>query len=210
MAVGKKDKARKLLETRKRKDLVAWARSTNGALRTLFSMTFDAEELLRWRAVEAVGAVAGEFARDDLERVKEFLRRLLWMMNDESGGLGWRAPEAIGEILVNVPGLIPQYGKLLPRFFHEEPFERGSRFAVHRVARVEPEPFRGCVPELRASLENPDSVIRAYSALALLSIGTEEGVEAARRIASDPSPIPYYNFETGASMEVPISDLIGS
>ncbi len=210
MAAAKKTKARKLLESRNHNGLLTWANNTRGALRTLFSMTFDGEEVIRWRAIEAVGVVTGELAKTDIDRVKEFLRRLLWMMNDESGGLGWHAPEAIGEILVNIPDLIPQYGKLLPHFYDEEPFERGSRFAVHRVARVNSEPFLTSVPRLEASLNDPDPIIRGYSALALLSIGAGGGKPGLHGVAGQDDPVPFYDFETGTLENIPIQKLVES
>ena len=77
-------------------------------------------------------------------------------MNDESGGLGWHAPELIGEILVNVPDLIPEYANVLMSFLHEEPFERGTHCAVYRAASVEPKPFTERASELLDSLKDPD------------------------------------------------------
>ena len=100
-----KSEARELLAARDFESLIQWAEAVASPLRHLFSLTFDASEVIQWRAVEAIGRVAGVQAETDLEPVRDFVRRLLWLMNDESGGLGWHAPEAIGEILVNVPDL---------------------------------------------------------------------------------------------------------
>ena len=60
----------------------------------------DPDELIRWRTVEALGKVAVMLGERDLETVRELVRKLLWLMNDESGGLCRLSPELIGEILV--------------------------------------------------------------------------------------------------------------
>jgi len=67
------------------------------------SLLFDRDKVICFRASEALGKVAAMEADKDLEPVRDLLRRLFWMMNDESGNTCWYAPEAIGEILYNVP-----------------------------------------------------------------------------------------------------------
>jgi hypothetical protein len=139
-------------------------------MRTLSMLLFDPDELVRWRAAEALGRVAALEARTDLDRVRRQISRLLWLMNDESGGLCWNAPETIGEIVANVPSLIDEYGQLLPSFFIEEPFEAGSRWAVSRIGRLNPAIFADVVNDLVWSLKAPDATIRGYSLLALAAI----------------------------------------
>ena len=123
---------RKVLSNRDFKEIREWTVSERNPLRTLLSFTYDSDELMRRRAVEAIGLVADHRARKNLEKVRDFIRRLLWLMNDESGGLARLAPEMIGEILVNVPSLIDEYGPLLFSFLQEEPFERGSLVVVNQ------------------------------------------------------------------------------
>lgn len=112
-----KNEARRLLEKRDFDGLFLWMQSVRSPLRIVFSLTFDTDELIVWRAIEATGKIAAATAASDVEKVRDFIRRLLWLMNDESGALGWHAPEVIGEILVNVPSLIEEIGVLLPRLF---------------------------------------------------------------------------------------------
>jgi hypothetical protein len=76
-------------------------------------------------AVEAAGQMAAVTAESGLEPVREVLRRVIWLMNDESGGVLWQGPEILGEILVQVPDLRPEFAPLLPPYLVEEPFERG-------------------------------------------------------------------------------------
>ncbi|MBU4388591.1 MAG: hypothetical protein KKB23_03510, partial [Proteobacteria bacterium] len=65
----------------------------------LFSFLYNADELLKWKAVIAMGAVVSDLADHNMESARIVMRRLLWNLNDESGGIGWGSPEAMGEIM---------------------------------------------------------------------------------------------------------------
>jgi hypothetical protein len=82
----------------------------------------EADDQLRYRAVEAVGRLMERWWRDgDTERVREYARRLLWAMNDESGQMVWSAPEAIAEIAALIPDLLDPYASLMVSRAFEEP-----------------------------------------------------------------------------------------
>ena len=80
-----------------------WADNNNNAFGTLSSLLFDPDRLVVWRTIDAIGRIS---LTSDREKVILALRRLFWLMNDESGGISWHAPEAIAEILGAVPDLI--------------------------------------------------------------------------------------------------------
>lgn len=198
----RKAAVRELLLQRDRNSVLKWADSVRNPIKTLISLTYDEDELVRWRAIEAVGWTVALYAESDLERVRDTIRSLLWLMNDESGGVGWHAPELIGEILVNVPVLISEYAGFLPSFFREEPFERGTHFAVYRVASVDPRPFADSVPDLVDSLNDPDPAIRAYAALALKAIGGSSMGDDTNKLQADKAEFLLYDFDTGQLNEV--------
>ena len=123
-------------------------------LRRLVHLLQSPDELLSWRAVEALGRTAERFG--GAPHLEETLRGLFWMMNDESGNLCRKAPEAIGAILAFAPRLLPSFGPLLPPFLHEEPFEAGTLWALCLLLRK-----TGSAPEadpldLAASLSSTD------------------------------------------------------
>lgn len=78
----------------------------------LTAMTYAADPVLSSRAVLALGEAARVIAAADPGTVREHLRRLFWLLNDESGGVGWRAPESIRAILDACPGLFPEFEAL--------------------------------------------------------------------------------------------------
>jgi len=163
---------------------------------------------VRWRAVEAIGLVAGDLARPDPERVRDFVRRLLWQMNDESGGLSWLSPEIIGEILVNVPTLADEYAPLLLSYLREEPFERGAHQAICRLARKRPDLFRQGLPLLAGSLGDSDPIVRALAASALGTIDAAKANELLGRFRNDRAAVKLYDFTTGNLYAGTVSELV--
>ena len=174
---------------------MSWAGEQRGALRTLLSLAFDPDELRRWRAIEALGRVAATRSGNDPESMRVVVRHLFWSMNDESGNVGWYAPEAIGEILFNHTPLIDEYGRILASFMREEPFERGTHWAMARVATVRPDVYGDCVEELIRSTSDSDPLIRGCAAAVLRALGA--GDERVRTLADDPAEVALYDFRTG-------------
>jgi hypothetical protein len=163
----RKERVRQLLRNRDLAGLASWAGESRDPLGALFSLTYDREELIRWRAIEAIGMAASQMAESDLEQVREFIRRLLWQMNDESGGIAWHAPEVLGELLFRIPSLVDEYGRLLFQFLRQSPFESGSHFALARIAFSEGDLIRECETELRFSLNSEIPAVRAWARIAL-------------------------------------------
>jgi len=182
-------------------------RPTQATLSVLLSLSYDADELIQWRAVEAVGEVAGAMARTDVERVRNLIRRLLWSMNDESGGVGWHAPETVGEILANVPSLVGEMGVLLTAFLRQAPFERGSHLAVYRAASVEAAPFADSTPELVCSLRSNDPYVRGLASLALGTVGKAVHRRDVEALRNDTSPVTLYDFQAGRMTSTTVSRL---
>ena len=207
-AIKRKSKVKELLRERDYDNLQKWAKNMRNPQRTLLSLAYDTDELIRWRAIEAIGKVAQIQAESDIEKVRDLIRRLLWLMNDESGGLGWHSPEIIGEILVNVPFLIDEFGELLLAYLKEEPFERGCHLAVYRVASVNPKPYIKRVSELIESLNDSDPFIQLYTAMALEKVRPEIFRKATVKMLSDESRLTIYDFNTGMLKNVTIEQIV--
>jgi hypothetical protein len=182
----RKERLRRLLTDRDLAGLASWAAENSDPLGGLFSLTYDSDDLTRWRAIEAIGIAGERLAKSDIEKVRNFIRKLLWSMNDESGGVGWHAPEAIGELLFRTPSLIEDYAKLLPQFLAEPPFAVGAHFAIARIAPLSDELISKCSGTLRESLENEIPVIRAYACIALRE-----------RLEQDDAEVTLYDFARG-------------
>ncbi len=116
----------------------------------LFSGILNADPLTRWHSVTAMGHVVGRLARKDMEQGRIVMRRLMWSLNDESGGIGWGAPECMGEIMAGHEGLADEFHCILFSYLVErengadnyleyEPLRRGAFWGVARLAGENPE-----------------------------------------------------------------------
>ena len=204
---SRKDEVRDILVKRDFVKLLEWAKKTRNPIRTLTSFQFDPEPLICMRSVEALGRVATLY-NDDLEVLRKMVRRLFWMMNDESGNVGWYAAEAIGETLRNVPMLIAEYAGMLPSFLIEEPFEKGTRIAIARIAEIDKSQFN--IPtckKLISSLSDPSPEIRGSSIIALKALCVSEAEEHIAALVDDNTEITLYDFDTGEMKSVTIGNL---
>jgi HEAT repeat protein len=207
MAGGRRearDAARRLLGGWDRAAVDRWAAGEPRAISALQSLLFEEEPLLRWRAVEALGRVAALRARDDPGAARELVRRTLWLMNDESGGLLWHGPEVLGVVLAEVPALGDELCDVLASFLEEEPFRVGTRWALWRLAAARPGPAAAAAPALLPSLSDPDPAVRGHAALALCAA---VGTAAAARLAHDGAPFTVFDHRAGALRETTVREV---
>lgn len=162
-----KDSTRILRGFLEQGDLAAIVRSARGSRRVLShltALTYDPDPAIADRAVTAMGLVAAELADADPEFVRGHLRRLFWLLNDESGGIGWRAAEAIGEIIRARPTQFAEFIPNLIWLLDMEPedagrFQPGILRGIMRVAEVTELAGRGDLHDLLEKLrgsENPE------------------------------------------------------
>jgi HEAT repeat protein len=149
------------------------------AIRELQGLLPSAEPLVRFRAATALGRLGVALAREDLEAGRDLLRRLMWSLNDESGGIGWGAPEAMAEIMAGHEGLAAEFGHLLVSYLVPganrlecEPLARGALWGLCRLLETRPDLAREAEPELVRLLREADPERRGLAALALARLGT--------------------------------------
>jgi hypothetical protein len=192
--------ARELLARFDLDGVARWAEGEPQAARVLQHLTFDTDELVAWRAVEAIGRVAGILGRGEAEPARELVRRTFWLMNDESGGLLWKGPPIAGAVLAHVPPLCREFGSILASFLEEEPFRGGARWALWRVSGVAPDVVRDVAGALGASFADRDPGLRGLTALALLGAGLP--VPA---LDADLATFTLFDFRTGALRETTVA-----
>jgi hypothetical protein len=86
-------------------------------IRKIQRLLYDLEENVRWGAAKAFGIAAAVFEE---EKMKDIIRQLVWMINEESGNNCWFAPQALGEIGRIRPDLIENFIPCLQEF-HKYP-----------------------------------------------------------------------------------------
>ena len=151
----------------------------------LLGCLFETDEMIRWRAVRAVGLTVAAMAEKDLEAARTVMRRLIWSLNDESGGIGWGAPEAMGEIMAENETLAREYYRILVSYIDEngnllenDELERGAMWGIGRLAQKRPELLREWTGPLVAQLNSPDPVKRGLALRGLLFLAPKQETEA--------------------------------
>lgn len=111
------------------------------SLSPLVSFLSSTNPVEKWGAVTIIGRMVARHAGSDLEWARTVIRRFMWYLNDESGGIGWGIPEAMGEILRYHHGLAVDYGKILWSYIdpggnhlENDDLVEGTLWGIARVA----------------------------------------------------------------------------
>ena len=165
----------------------------------LFSFLCSTNEHVKWRAVTALGKVVSDLAASDLESARVVMRRFIWNLNDESGGIGWGCPESMAEVMAQNERLAEEYGCILisyiqpeGNYLEHELLQRGALWGVGRLAHASPTYTRTIDRYLIPYMESGDPILRGLAAWAA---GPADGVETIPRLkdlADDPSQIMLY------------------
>jgi hypothetical protein len=140
------------------------------AINPLFSFLCSLDELLKWRAVAAMGEVVTRLADTDLESARVIVRRCMWNLNDESGGIGWGCPEAMGEIMARNKNLAAEFWCILisymrpdGSFIEHEVLQRGVLWGVGRLARIRPQFLKDSADYLIPYMLSEDPYLRGLA-----------------------------------------------
>ena len=160
----------------------------------LFSFIQSGNEKVKWGAVKVAGLVVSQLAESDLEAARVIMRRLMWNLNDESGGIGWGSPEVMGEILAAHNGLAQEYAHILLSYAREEgnyleleALQRGLLWGIGRLAEKRPDLVRGASASLLPHLESQDEVIRGLAARIMGLLQVKEALPRLRNLTQDDS-----------------------
>lgn len=140
------------------------------AVNPLFSFFYSTNELIKWRAITAMGAVVSRLAEQDMESARVVMRRLIWNLNDESGGIGWGSPEAMGEIMSRHFRLAEEYAFLLVSYVNEQGnylehpiLQRGVLWGLGRLAHSCPLLVNHAAPFLLPFMRSQDAIHRGLA-----------------------------------------------
>jgi HEAT repeat protein len=165
----------------------------------LFSFFYNTDELIRWRAITAMGAVVSRLADQDLESAQVIMRRLMWNLNDESGGIGWGSPEAMGEIMARHSRLAEEFCCILISYIDEncnyiehEILQRGVLWGLGRLAHARSELVIHAGPFLLPYLQSEDPIHRGLAAWAAGAIDTELAKSLLQNLTSDNTTITVF------------------
>ena len=165
----------------------------------LFSFLYNSDEQVRWKAITAFGVVMSKLAGEDMDAARRVMRRLMWNLNDESGGIGWGSPEAMGETLARHEGLSNEYTRVLLSYAREdgnylehEVLQRGLLWGIGRLSQARPRLVKHAAPYLLPYLKSPDATVRGLAAWIMGLLGVKEARQGLERLTKDEAWVQMY------------------
>ncbi len=197
---------------------------TKDVVNVLFSAICREDPQVRWQAISCMGDSVARLADADMEEARVIMRRLLWSLNDESGGIGWGAPECLAEIMCRHAGLAAEYVHMLLSYMREDGEEicqdgnyiehpllqRGLLWGVARLSQCRPDLLlqKGAgndIPPYLGVAEAETRGLAAMAAGALRLDGTQPIVE---KMTTDATPVTVY--QDGFFLETTVGRLAQS
>lgn len=187
-----KERIKDALSARSYDEITDMAKKDKGVIRRLISLAYDKDDVMGWRAIEAMGYVAGELSKQRVDIVRDTIRRLLWSMGEESGGIGWSAAEMIGEIVRSNPDQFTDIIPIVWSFHEEEMFRPGTIWAMGRIASVRPDLVKFILKDIQGMITDKNPAVRGYAAW-VIGILREDGfLKDINKFTSDNSTVNFY------------------
>ena len=173
--------------------------SARAVVNPLFSFFYNSDELIKWRAVTAMGLVVSNLADNDMESARVVMRRFIWNLNDESGGIGWGSPEAMGEIMARHGRLAGEYHKILisyimpdGNYIEHEILQRGVLWGIGRLAHARPNLVKDFAHLLCPYMESPDPALRGLASWAAGLFDCETTNRLLKNLENDQATLTFY------------------
>ncbi len=171
-------------------------------INALFSLLCHQDPLIKWRAVRAMGTVLARLAQVDIEGARVVMRRLMWSLNDESGGIGWGAPEVMAEAMAQSELLAKEYASILGsyadeagNFLEHEPLQRGLLWAWARLSEARPEALHSWGSHLAKYLQSKDPAVRGHAVMAIGNLRLADAKPALKALLADETEFETFDSE---------------
>jgi len=165
----------------------------------LFSFLCSIDERVKWRAITAMGKIISILAGSDLESARVIMRRFIWQLNDESGGIGWGCPESMAEAMVQNETLAEEFWCLLISYIQPEGnylehpvLQRGLLWGIARLAHGRPQYARHAAAYLLPFMESADPILRGLAAWAAGPIADRETLPRLKKLVRDDGQLVLY------------------
>jgi hypothetical protein len=146
-----------------------------------------------------MGPVVARLADEDMESARVVMRRLMWNLNDESGGIGWGSPEALGAIMACHEELAEEYAHILMsytrkdgNYLEHEILQRGLLWGIGRLAEARPRLLPDTGRYLLPYLRSPDAAVRGLAARAAGILGVASARPSLLELAGDQARVVTY------------------
>lgn len=178
----------------------------------LISFFCSTDNVLKWRSVSALAHLIDSMAQVNMEKSRIIIRRLMWTLNEESGGVGWGAPEAMGELMSLNKALAEEYHKILfsyiddhGNFLDYEPLQQGVLWGIYRLSQKRPALVEKALPLTNHYFLSKNAVSRCL-AIQISGITNDyKSKEEIEKLTDDETTVEIY--EEGVFKKILISRL---
>lgn len=147
-----------------------------------------------------MGVLGSRMAQKTMEKARIVMRRIMWNLNDESGGIGWGSPEAMGEICCQSPVLATEFKSILfsyldpnENYLEHEMLQRGVIWGIGTFLGSSPRDLTEKTKSLLCGyLHSQDPVKRGYAVRALVNADCFEQRLVPENILADNYPIDLF------------------
>ena len=171
--------------------LLVMAREDKRIIRDLKRLLYSADDLLRWRAAEALGKVSDVIAERDPGTIAKLMQGLFSSLMDTAAS-SWGALDAVGEIISRNPRQFSGYIPQLYPMVRDKSLLPDILRVLGKISLTHPEPMRKVGPHFVPFLNDPVPTVRAYAAILLGRLGTEEAGGPLSKLLEDPSEVSVY------------------
>ncbi len=132
----------------------------------ILAYLYHPDELIRFKAAERLGEVCKG------KKAKNYILRLFWLLNDESGSYCEAAPIAIAEIGRNNPEVFETFKNKYVSLLDDWEVERKYvAYGIGRLADIIADAYPDPVEKLREKIEELDANFAVYALWALKELG---------------------------------------
>lgn len=85
----------------------------------LLSLSYSNDKDIINKILDAFSYASELQSKVDKETLRKFIRRLIWMLTEESGGIPWLAPAILGSVISSDKVLAEEYFKILLSYINE-------------------------------------------------------------------------------------------
>ncbi len=178
----------------------------------LFTSLCSTTEICKWHGVSCFGIIVPQIAEQDLESARLIMRRFLWCLNDESGGIGWGIPEAMAEVMVHHEVLFDEYCHMLLSYMRDDgpglfqdgnylelpALQQGLLWGVGRLLEKRSTEMiaRGVRDDLPQYLTSPNQIVQAMAIWCLGQCGAREVIEDLQSFCDSSYSLQFYQGYT--------------
>ena len=191
-----KQQVQALVESEEVEKITAMALEDPLVLRKIQRLLYSTDEMLMWKAITTLGAVAGALTTERPTLVGDLVRRLL-LASGDSAATNWGSIETIGEIIRAQPKI---YGSFLPHilgFINDPPSCPAVLWVIGRVGELHPRVVRSSsFFALFALLKNPEPKIRGLAVWAFGRMKAKEALKAIQAMADDTEELRLFDGQS--------------